>query len=51
MIIVVGMSKLEDFHRTEKLLEKKRAIDKEARISEEAKMERKFNRNQKRITP
>ena len=44
------MSKQEDFHRPEKPLEKTREIDNEARISKEAKMKRKFNRNQKRIT-
>ena len=45
------MSKQEDFHRSEKPLEKTREIDNEARISKEAEMKRKFNRNQKRITP
>ena len=45
------MSKQEDFHRSEKLLEKTREIDNETRISKEAEMKRKFNRNQKRITP
>ena len=40
------MSKQEDFH-----LPEKREIDNEARISKEAEMKRKFNRNQKRITP
>ena len=44
------MSKKEDFHRPEKPLEKSREIDNEARISKEAEMKRKFNRNQKRIT-
>ena len=44
------MSKQEDFHRSEKPLEKSREIDNEARISKEAGMERKFNRNQKCIT-
>ena len=44
------MSK-QDVHRPEKQLEKTREIDNEARISKEAKMKRKFNRNQKRITP
>ena len=47
----MGMSKLEDFYRPEKLLEKTREIDNEARISKKAEMKRKFNRNQKRITP
>ena len=32
-------------------LEKTRKIDNEARISKKAEMKRKFNRNQKRITP
>ena len=45
------MSKHDDFHRPEKPLEKAREIDNEARISKEAKMKRKFNRNQKRISP
>ena len=45
------MSKQEDFHRSEKSLERTREIDNEARISEEAEIKRKFNRNQKRITP
>ena len=40
------MSKQEDFHRPEKPLEKTREIDKEARISKEAEMKGKFNRNQ-----
>ena len=44
------MSKQEDFHRSEKPLEKSREIDNEARISKEAEMKRKFDRNQKRIT-
>ena len=44
------MSKQEDFHRLEKPLEKSREIDNEARISKEAEMKRKFNRNQKRMT-
>ena len=43
------MSKQEDFHRPEKPFEKTWEIDNEARISKEAEMERKFNRNQ--ITP
>ena len=41
----------EDFYGFENLLEKTWEIDKEARISKEAGMKRKFNRNQKRITP
>ena len=46
------MSKQEDFHQPEKTLEKTREIDNEARISKKkAEMKRKFNRNQKRITP
>ena len=44
------MPKQEDLNRPEKPLEKTREIDKEARISKEAEMKRKFNRNQKRIT-
>ena len=50
-MIVLGMSKQEDFGRSEKLLGKTWQIDNEARISKKAEMERKFNRNQKRITP
>ena len=45
------MSKQEDFHRPEKLLQKTWEIDNEARISKKAEMKRKFNRNQKRTTP
>ena len=45
------MSKQEDVHGPEKPLEKTREIDKEAGISKEAEMKRKFNRNQERITP
>ena len=45
------MFKREDVHRSEKPLEKTRGIDNEARISKEAEMKRKFNRNQERITP
>ena len=44
------MPKQDDLHRPEKLLEKTREIDNEARISKKAEMKRKFNRNQKRIT-
>ena len=44
------MSKQEDFGQPEKPLEKTREIDNEARISKEAEMKRKFNRNQKRVT-
>ena len=45
------MYEQEDFHRPEIPLEKTREIDNEARISEKAKIKKKFNRNQKRITP
>ena len=41
----------EDFHRPEKPLEKTLEIKNEARISKKAEMKRKFNRNQKHITP
>ena len=41
------MSKREDFGRPEKLLEKPREIDNEARRSKKAEMKRKFNRYQK----
>ena len=44
------MPKQEDLHRPGKPLEKTREIDSEARISKEAEMKRKFNRNQKRVT-
>ena len=44
------MSKQEDFHQPETPLEKMCEINNEARISKEAEMKRKFNRNQKRIT-
>ena len=44
------MPKQEDRHRPEKPLEKTREIDNEARVSKEAEMKRKFNRNQKRVT-
>ena len=44
------MSKQKDFGQPEKPLEKTREINNEARISKEAEMKRKFNRNQKRIT-
>ena len=44
------MSKQKDFYRSEKPLEKTREIGNEARISKKDEMERKFNRNQKRIT-
>ena len=44
------MSKQEDFRRCEKPLEKMREIDNEASVSEEAKIKRKFNGNQKCIT-
>ena len=45
------MPKQEDLHRPKMALKKTREIDNEARISKEAEMKRKFNRNQKRITP
>ena len=45
------MSKQEDLHQPEKPLGKTWEIDNEARISKEVEMKRKFNRNQKRITP
>ena len=45
------MSKQEDFHRSKKRLEKRLGIDSGARISKKAEMKRKFNSNQKRITP
>ena len=45
------MSKQKDFHRSEKPLEKTREIDHETRISKEAEMKRKFNKNLKRINP
>ena len=45
------MSKQEDLHRLERLLEKTREIDNEDRISKEAEMKGKFNRNQNYITP
>ena len=51
MIIVLGISELEDFHRPEIPLEKTQEIDNEARISKKSEIKRKFNRNQKRITP
>ena len=51
MIIVLEISKQEDLGLPEKLLEKAREIDKEARISKKAeRKKKKFNRNQKRIT-
>ena len=43
------MSKQEDFHRSEKPLEKTREIDNEAIISKKAEMKSNFNRNQRRI--
>ena len=51
MIIVLGISEQEDFHRPEILHGKTRKIDSKARISKKAEMKRKFYRNQKRITP
>ena len=44
------MYKQLNFHRSEKPSKKTREIDNEARISKKAKMKRKINRNQKRIT-
>ena len=49
-MIVLGMSKQEDFGRPEKPLEKTWEIDNEVRISMKAEMKRKLNRNQKWIT-
>ena len=49
MIIVLGMSKQEDFSRPEKPPDKTREIDNGAGISKKAEMKRRFNRNQKRI--
>ena len=51
MIIVLGISEQVGFHRPEIPLEKTQEIDNEARISKKAEMKRKFNRNQKCITP
>ena len=45
------MSKQEDVYQPERPLEKTRETDNETRISKETEMKRKFNRNQKRITP
>ena len=45
------MSEREDFYRPEIPLGKTREIDNEARISKKTEIKRKFNRNQKRITP
>ena len=45
------MSKQEDFYWPEKPLEKTREIDNKARITKEAEIKRKFNRNQKCINP
>ena len=50
MIIALGISKQEDFHRPEIPLEKTREIDNKARISKKAEMKKKLNRYQKRIT-
>ena len=44
------MSRQGDFHWPEKVLEKMWEIDNKPRISKEAEMKRKFNRNQKCIT-
>ena len=51
MIIVLGISEREDFHRPEIPLIKTREIDNEARISKKAEMKTKLNRSQKCITP
>ena len=51
MIIVLGISEQVDFHRPEIPREKMQEIDKEVRISKKVEMKRKFNKNQKRITP
>ena len=45
------MFKQEDFHQPEKPLEKTRKINNKARMSKRAKIIKKINRNQKRITP
>ena len=50
MIIVLGISKQEDFDQAEKPLEETGEIDNEARISKKAEMKTKLNRNQKRLT-
>ena len=50
MIIALGISEQDNFHRSEIPLEKTREIDNEARISKKAEMKRKLNRSQKRIT-
>ena len=44
------MSKQDDFLRPKKPLETTREIDNKARISKEAEMKRKFNRNHRQIT-
>ena len=44
------MSNQEHLHRPKKPPEKTWEIDNKARISKEAEMKKKFNRNQKRIT-
>ena len=51
LIIVLGISEQEDFHRPEIPLEKTQEIDNDAKISKKPEMKRKFNRYQKRITP
>ena len=50
MIFILGISEQEDFHRPEIPLEKMQEEDNQTRISKKAKIKRKFNRNQKRIT-
>ena len=47
----MGISEQKDFHQSEIQLEKTREIDNEVRISEKAEMKKKFDKNQKRITP
>ena len=46
----MGISGQDDFHRSDKRLKITLEIDIQARISKEAGMNRKFNRNQKCIT-
>ena len=47
MVIILGTSKQENFHRSEEPLEKKQETNNEARISREVEMKRRFNINQK----
>ena len=51
MRIALGIYEQEDFHRPEISVKKTLEIGNEARISKKPKIKRKFNRNQKRITP